>query len=170
MAYNRGMIDFVAVHWGSLASIAGLIATIWIAWGARAASRSADRAARATRDDIRGYLQTVDLERAIRLIQRVKLLHNNGHWDAAMEQYEALRTMLSDIIARSPKDQTEFRQNMQTGISVVARLEDRVDRRKSQSIDDDARADFNQSLTAIEIDLRQRASDLGFGDSSEEAQ
>ena len=87
-----------------------------------------------------------------------------------MEQYHALRTMLSDIIARSPEDKTESRQNLRAGIILIARLEDRVERRASQRIDDDERADLNQGLTEIQIDLQQLASDLGFGGSQEEAQ
>ena len=85
-------MDFLAANWGALLSGFGVIVSLvglgWVikeARGARSASTAAQLAANATRDRIEGYLQTVDLERTIALIQRVKLLHDTGRWDAAME-------------------------------------------------------------------------------------
>jgi hypothetical protein len=112
-------MDALLVNAGSWASISGvvistvgLIATIYVAWGARSASRAAEKAATATNDRIESHLQSVDLERAIALIQRIKLLHDTERWEAALEQYQSLRMMLSDIIARSPEDQPELRINL----------------------------------------------------------
>ena len=107
------MIDFVTDNWGSLASAAGLVVSfVGIGWAiielrrARAAAQAARAAANETRNDIARHVQAVDLERAIALIQRIKLLHDIGRWDAAMEQYQALRSILSHIIARCSESQS----------------------------------------------------------------
>ena len=168
IAYNRGMIDFVAAHWGSLASIAGLIATICIAWSARSASRSADKVAKATRDDIRRYLQTIDVERAIGLIQRIKVLHNSGQWEAALDQYQLLRKLLSDIIARCSQSQADFEERLADGRTIVTQMEVLVGEQIAQDSDDGDPVMLNRHLTFIQSDLEELASAIGFGDSQGE--
>ena len=168
MAYNRGMIDFVAVHWGSLASIAGLIATICIAWSARAASRSADKVAKATRDDIRRYLQTIDIERATVLIQRIKNLHNSNQWEDALDQYPLLRKLLTDIITRCPQSQTDFRDRLASGRTFVLEMEVLVGEQIAQDSDYRGPVTLNSDLTYIQSDLEELASAIAFGDSQGE--
>ena len=65
-----------------------------------------------TREHISHHLQTVDLERAIGLIERIKTLHDNNRWEASTEHYQTLRAMLSDVIARCPEDQSAVRENL----------------------------------------------------------
>ena len=99
-------MEYLADNWGSLASVTGVVVSLaGLAWaiiearGARSASLAARAATNETRSDIARYLQAVDLQRAIALIQRIKLLHDTRRWDAALEQYQSLREMLSYIIA-----------------------------------------------------------------------
>ena len=163
------MIEFVAANWGSLASAVGLIVTILIALGARSASRAAHKAARQTGDRIVRYLQTVDLVRAIGLIQRIKLLHDTERWESAMEQYQDLRRMLSDIIARCPESQAELRDKLATGRTAVSSTEDLVGNRDNQPITAQERARMNRLLNEIQGALEELASAIGFGDSPGEA-
>lgn len=157
-----------AGNWASILgagiSTIGLIATIIVAWGARSASRAARAAAVATNNSIERHLQTIDLERAIGLIQRIKLLHDTGRWEAAMEQYQASRMMLSDIMARCPEGQGEARQGLATARADIRYLEDVVGESIGNTIDASARSRFNRSLNNVQSVLEELASAMGFGD------
>ena len=161
-------MDFLTANWGSLASVVGLVATIFIAWSARSAARSASQAATAARNDIARYLQTVDLTRAIGLIQRVKLLHEVRQWEVARDQYQTLREMLSYILARCPGSQTERHRKLRVAITQVRLVEDFVGARVNQGIDDTERARLNRALNEIQSGLEELAADIGFGESPEE--
>ena len=164
-------MDALLVNAGSWASISGaaistvgLIATIIVAWGARSASRAARAAAIAANNSIARHLQAVDIERAIALIQRIKLLHDTGRWEAAMEQYQALRMMLSDIMARCSEGQGEARQGLATARADIRYLEDAVGENIGNTIDANARSRFNRSLNNVQSVLEELASDMGFGE------
>ena len=153
---------------GAAISTVGLIATIIVAWGARSASRAARTAAIATNNSIERHLQAVDLERAIGLIQRIKLLHDIARWEAAMEQYQVLRMMLSGIIARTPEEHPEVRDRLGTARERVRRMEDFIrEEHVSLNVEDSNRANLNRELNEIQSDLEELASDLGFGDPQE---
>lgn len=168
-------MDAFLAHAGSWASISGaaistigLIATIIVAWGARSASRAARAAAITTNNSIERHLQAVDIERAIALIQRIKLLHDIALWEAAMEQYQALRMMLSGIIARCPESHTERRQRLAIARERVRRMEDFIrEERLNRDVENSKRANLNRELNEIQSDLEELASDLGFGDPPE---
>lgn len=153
---------------GAAISTIGLIATVIVAWGARSASRAARAAAIAASNSIERHLQAVDIERAIALIQRIKLLHDIARWEAAMEQYQALRMMLSGIIARTPEEQPEVRDRLGTARERVRRMEDFIrEEQVSLNVADSNRANLNRELNEIQSDLEELASDLGFGDPQE---
>lgn len=72
-------MDFWSVTWGDIAAIAGIMVSLGgLGWaikearGARSASEAANTAASQTRDQIARYLQTVDLQCAIGLIERIR--------------------------------------------------------------------------------------------------
>ena len=165
-------MEFVIANWGSLTSAIGVIVSlvglVWVfieARGARTASQAAQEATRETNSQIARYLQTVDLERAIGLIQRIKLLHNTSRWEAAMEQYQSLRMMLSDIIARCPENQTEFRDELATARTIVRDMENFVGEYVGQSIGERERSILNRRLNDIQSDLEELASGAGIGHS-----
>ncbi len=169
-------MDALVVNAGSWASVSGaaistvgLIATIIVAWGARSASRAARAAAIATNNSIERHLQAIDVERAIGLIQRIKLLHDTARWEAAMEQYQALRMMLSHIMARCSENQTETRQGLATARADIRYLEDSVGERIGKPIDANTRARFNRRLNNVQSILEELASTMGFGDQPGEA-
>jgi hypothetical protein len=88
-----------------------------------------------------------------------------------MEQYQALRAMLSDIIARCPEGHTERRQRLGTAGRRVMGMENlvgehinRVGEHINRSIGDTERGNLNRELNEIQSDLEELASDLGFGD------
>ena len=178
-AGNKGrnfMIEFVTGNWGSLASVVGVFVSLaGLSWAIREArrARSAAQAARAAASETRSYiarhLQVVNSERAIALIQRIKLLHEIDRWEVAMEQYQPLRAMLADIIARCPESQPEIRGKLTTARNLVGRMENFVGERISQGISEDDRSLLNRELNSIQSDLEELVSAMGFGDSQGEA-
>ena len=168
-------MEFWSTTWGDVATLFGIIlslgAVFWAAKearGARSASRAAETAASETRDQIHRHLQTVDLHRAIDLIERIKTLHDNNRWEAAREHYQELRAMLSDVIARCPDDQTEVREKLSTARTIIRDTENFVRERSGKTIEDRDRSQLNQSLNDIQSDLEELASVIGFGDSQGE--
>ena len=91
-------MDFFLDHWGSIFSVIGVVVSAGgLSWAIFEA-RGAKSAAIETRDSIGRHLVATDLARAIGLIQRLKFLHREGYWEAALEQYQTLRAIISDII------------------------------------------------------------------------
>jgi hypothetical protein len=150
--------------------LGGLGWAIKEARGARSASQAAETAASEARDQIARHLQTVDLHRAIGLIERIKTLHDNDRWEAAREHYQALRAMLSDVIARCPVNQADVREKLATARTIIRDTENFVRERIGKSIEDRDRSRLNQSLNDIQSDLEELASVMGFGDSQGDTQ
>lgn len=164
-------MEFWSTSWGDVATVVGIIvslgAIVWAikeARGARSASQAAETAASETRDQIQRHLQTVDLQRAIGLIERIKTLHDSDRWEAAREHYQALRAMISDVIARFPEDQTEVRDKLAAARTVIRDTENFARERIGGIIADQDRSRLNQSLNDIQSDLEELASVIGFGD------
>ena len=171
------MIEFWSSTWGDVATVVGIIVSLsGLAWaitearGARSASEAAETAASDTRDQIARHLQTVDLQRAIGLIQRIKTLHDNARWEASGEHYQTLREMLSAIIARCPEEQASVREKLTAARTTVSKTEESVRRRVSsaQAVPVSVRSQFNKRLNGIQSDLEELASSVGFGDSQGE--
>ena len=169
------MMEFWLTSWGDVATVVGIIvslgAIVWAikeARGARSASQAAETAASETRDQIQRHLQTVDLHRAIGLIERIKTLHDNDRWEAAREHYQELRAMLSDVIARCPENQTGVREKLAIARTIIRNTENFVRERIGKEIQDQDRSQLNQSLNDIQSDLEELASVIGFGASQGE--
>ena len=171
------MVEFLASSWGGLASAVGVIVSlVGLGWavrearGARSASQAAQKAASEASERIALHLTTVDLTRAIEVIKRVKLLHEVGRWEAAIENYHVLRLMLSAIIARCAETQTEFREKLSTARTIVREMENFVGERNNRPIAERDRSRLNQTLNEIQSDLEELSSSMGFGNYPEEAQ
>ena len=102
-------------NWGSFAGLLGVVisaaglAAAWVGAGkARDSAEAAELASRETRDAITAVLVVVELQRAIALIQRIKVLLSDEHWRTSLEHYQPLRAMLSDVKygSRSPIPKT----------------------------------------------------------------
>ena len=165
------MTEFWTTNWGDAATALGiLISLIVLGWaireahGARAAALSAQIAASEARDRMARHLQTVDLQRAIGLIGRIKDLHDNDRWDAATEHYQTLREMLSDVIVRCPEDQRQARDNLATARANVTDMDNLVRLRAVRSVSEQDKALFVQNLNDAQSVLEGLASDIGFGE------
>ena len=165
------MMDFVANYWGDSVSLFGVIISsiglIWaikVAHGARSASRGARLATLQTSKRIQRYLQTVDLERSVGLVQRLKLLHSNEQWQAALEHYQQIRAMMADIIERCPQEDTERQAKLATARILLRDMENFVASRARSGIRVRDRSRMQQLLNQIQSDLEEVASRTGFGD------
>ena len=167
-----GMIEFAAANWGSLASAVGLVVSavgltyaVVVARGARSASQAAQKASHETNVQIDRHLRATNLERAIALIQRLKLLHRLERWEAALEQYQALRVMLSEIIARSAEEETEPRRELVAAVRAVRIMENSVEGQTGLGPEPETRRLLYRRLNRIQSQLESLSSAQGFGDS-----
>ena len=144
---------------GLAASVLGLTAAAWAALNARSARQAAVEA----RDRIGRSLAAADLERSVALIQRLKLLHRSERWEAALEQYQALRAMLSSILVRHADLKPGERARLVEARALVTYMEQQVD----EALADGERAEnltaMNSRLNRIQSDLEDMASAVGFG-------
>ena len=158
------IIGWIFDHWGSLVSVVGLlVSSIGLAWAINV-SYGARKASLDTSTRIVSHLRTIDLQRAIGLIQRIKLLHDIDRWHAALEQYQTLRAMMADIIARCPPEEEERLSSLSTARALLMTMETSVPRFANQRISERERSRFQAQLNGIQIDLEALASSIGFGD------
>ena len=155
-------------NWGGLFSVVGVVvSTVGLAFtfraarGAQSAAQEAERATLETSVRIGRNLVTVELEKAIALIQRLKLLHREGRWDAALEQYQPLRDMTSAIIARYPELANEQRTQLTEARNQIRIMEGIVVKgidTQYQGLDRDRI--FGQ-LNRLQLELEQMAKEVG---------
>ena len=166
------MMEFSSTNWGDVVTVGGIIVSlvgfIWaikVARGARSASEAAEAAASATKDQMTHHLQSVDLQRAIGLINRIKTLHDNDQWDASREHYQTLREMLSDVIVRCPEDQRDLREKLAIARTIVTSMEDVGRSPDGTTVPKRERTRLNLILNDIQSNLEELASSVGFGGS-----
>lgn len=172
------MVEFFLDRWGDLFSVIGVFVSavgLWLAFrearrarreaqNARSAAIAAEKATIETRNRIGRHLVTIDLQRAVGLIQRLKLLHSANRWDAALEQYQSLRAIISDIIARYPELDTGIRRRLSLARHQIRRMEDLVEDSADQGLETDEWVPLNHSLNEIQSDLESIASTMEFGE------
>ena len=144
-----------------MVSIVGLVWAVRAARGAQSAAQAAAQATRETRDRTGRDLVVVDLERAVALIQRLKLLHRDARWDAALEQYQALRWMLSAILSRYPDWESESRTQLTEARTQVSVMEGLIEQHAEDDVSVDYRTTFIQQLNETQSALEEMASTLG---------
>ena len=173
------IIGWIFDHWGSLVSVAGLlVSSIGLFWAIKFAY-GARKASLDTSTRIVSHLRTIDLQRAIGLIQRIKLLHNIERWHGALEQYQTLRAMMADIIARCPPEEEERLSSLSTARALLITMENSVERIAGQGIagqgiagqgiagqgiSERERSRFHEQLNQIQVELEALVSFIGFGD------
>ena len=138
-------MDYLVENWSGFVGVLGVIvsaAGLWYAREARRAAKSAEEAAKDARQALTRTLSLVDVERAVALISRLKLLHRIGHWDSALELYQYLRRMLSDIYENTHEDLKEIRVALSEAIPKITDLENQVaSARNENKIPDSSKLD-----------------------------
>ena len=153
-------MEFFKEHYldllGIMLSGGGLGVALWAALGAQSAKSAAIDA----RDRVVGRLTSVDIQRAIDLIERLKDRHNASRWEAALERYPELRALLFDIEARLPELDSQKRNELTNAATQVRELEDLVNESVSASSDIDGVAELTSMLNRIQSILQELASEL----------
>ena len=167
-------MDFFTNGWGDLASVIGLfLSAVGLGWaiiearGARSAAQAAEPEAEQARIErvhaIERHLLTTDVNRAVDLIQRLKLLHGIGRWDGALEQYQSLRSLITSILFRLPEQYTRSREELTVARVLIRKLEDRVSSWGPQEMSSEDVSKFNQELNEIQSDLENVPATEVFG-------
>ena len=169
-------MELLQDNWGSLASVVGLFATVIglsIAISAsREAKASADQSRTAaeaaqiasveTRDTISRTLTSVDLQRAIAVIERLKVVHREQKWEVALERYSGLRAMLADIEARIANRSSSISHEFRDATTQLRIIEDSVDKSILQDELPTGYKEFNERLNVIQDTLQKIASQTHF--------
>jgi hypothetical protein len=99
--------DFLAAHWGDVASLTGLALTIWAVLKAKKATEQARDAAQQVKERI-AHLDTVAaVSAAITTLEEIKILHRTRAWDRVLAQYSTLRKHFVTIEAGLTKVQRD---------------------------------------------------------------
>lgn len=166
---------YVVDNWGSFVGILGvIISSIGLtvsfvamvrAGKAREAATAAEEATRVTQQSISNVLATVDLQRAIALVQRLKVLHREENWEVSLEHYQPLRAMLSDINGRHPLPRQELHITLREAIPQIRVIEDIVSRSLRSGKDPALEVDLDTVLNSIQARLEELASTIQFTNS-----
>jgi hypothetical protein len=152
-------LDFLARHWGDLASIVGLAFAIYLAHQAKNAAEQARDAARAARDRIFSLDAISELTAAkMALNEIIRLQRLNARsvpWDIVLERYGSARDSLVRC-AEGLGVPDEQRQSIGEAIVLLRIMEVNIERACIE--EDPGRLDtarFNQSLSAQMDDLER---------------
>ncbi len=121
-----------------------------------------------TRSTITRVLTIVDLQKAIDLIQRVKLLHRDSKWEASLEHYQTLRSMLADIETRHPSPTEAFLTTIREAIPQITIIEDNIDRQLREGVQQVDIGEFNADLNKVQEYLEEAASTIFFSENAAE--
>ena len=162
-------------NWGSWVSLGGLVVSLgglvvifFQARKARISSQAAEKAATQTSERIARYLQTVSLERAIAATQRVKLLHRFGAWEASLEQYQVLRTLMNEIISRMVPNSDQNRTVLVNDQALLRSVEREVTERVGQGSPPHLTTNFHRAVDQIQSDLESLIGGSDVGDAPRE--
>ena len=165
-------MDYFLDNVGNVASVLGLVITIlgviisYLAFRragkARDAAAAAEIASKETRAAMTRSLTTVDLERAIALVQRLKELHRANQWVTSLEHYQPLRVMLSEIRSRHPALTPELQRMLETAILDVTEMENTLVAALRESVAITAAAEFDRTLNRIQSELERLSSSIHF--------
>ena len=135
---------------------------------AERAATSAEEAANSARTEAQRALvrdlSSVDIERAIALINRLKELHRQGNWGAALSLYQDLRRTLSEIRGSLPTDLDQFRDKINDAVPQVTTMEDQVSRAEHESSGLEDAPALSAILNAIQQDLETLQTIVTFPD------
>lgn len=169
------MDGFWASNWGNWVSLGGLIVSLgglvvvfFQARKARIASQAAQQVATQTSERIARYLQTVSLERAIAATQRVKLLHRFGAWEASLEQYQVLRTLITEIVSRMGPKRDQHRRLLVNDQALLRSIEREVSEQVGRSNPPNLSANFHRAVDQIQTDLESLTGGSEAGDAPRE--
>lgn len=169
-------MDYIADNWGSFVSLAGLVVSFGGLWWAivragqartsaqesRDAAAAAQKASEETQNAIKRTLTIVDLQKAIALVDRLKLLHRDSKWEMSLGHYQTLRAMLADIESSYPDTTEDVSIVLREAVLQISVMENNVDRALQENSTPSAARNFNPQLNLIQVELERIVSSSHF--------
>ena len=112
-----------------LVGIGGLVASIvgvGFAYLARRAAESAKDAAQKAQNSVSETFCLLSAQRALTAISRLRILHQDQDWNAALEVHRELRTLLNDISGSMPRRLEQLRAAVIQGIGQLSVIENLI--------------------------------------------
>ena len=174
MAQMGSWFDWTSLSVGIGGLMAGTLG-LWFAFLAYRSAKLAERAATSAEEAANSArteaqralsrnLSSVDIERAVALINRLKELHRQGNWGAALSLYQDLRRTLSEIRGSLPTNLDEFRDKINNAVPLVRTMEDQVSRAEFESTGLADAPELSAILNAIQQDLETLQTIVTFPD------
>ena len=161
------MWQLVVSHWEGLASVLGVLAAIGFPVWKMLRDRSA--AQKAKQDNLGNELhqRAVLLERALSFIRQIRDLHRSDRWDEALNQYQTLRTVITDITGSYPDNAIEARKKLTRGRLLVGRIETDIHGFGKYEPSKQDKIRLIRRLNDVQVDLESLASDQRFSSRQE---
>ena len=147
---------------GAILSLIGLVAAVVAAYRAKRAEAAAEEAKRETRVAMGRVLTTVELERSVALLQRIKSLNGEGRWELTLELYQPLRVMLRNIFSRYPDITPELEPQFERAIDEITFIEDRFMEAHLSEAEQPEIHQSNVILNSIQVYLEELAANIQF--------
>lgn len=90
--------------WHRRGLVASIVGVVYALLARRAAKSAAAAAANEARDSVSHTLCLVSAQRALSTIDRLRVLLQEQRWDASVELYRQLRTLLNDVRGTTPEN------------------------------------------------------------------
>ena len=164
-------MDYFAENWGSFVGILGVIVSavgLWYAFRAHRAAKSAELAAKEARQALARTIGSIDVERAVALISRLKDTHRRRNWDYALGIYPDLRRTLSQISESIPADLSRYRSSIVRAVPQITAMENLVrrSREENESGEPEDISSLDETLNEIQQDLETLQSNMMYSDES----
>lgn len=128
-------MNFLGEHWGDVASVLGLLAsivgfvfTLWSVSKSKTASQSAKEAVEDVRERILTFKTVADLTQAVAIMEEIKRLQRARQWRVVLDRYAALRKCIIDTNARHPQLSPEQKSVLTGAVRQLAELEKMLER------------------------------------------
>ena len=141
---------------GLTASIIGVVYALL----ARRAAKSAETAANEARNSISQTLCLVSAQRSLSIISRLRVLHRDQRWEAAVELYRELRTLLNDVRGMIPGDFRQHRSELDSGIGQLRIIQALAQEALAAGRDPAEFQALGETLNSIEAILESLVSSL----------
>lgn len=94
---NTGAQLYTFSFWADIATMVGLVLTLFVARRARTAAEAAETAARDAKEKVMRQSSLVNFASAISVMEDLMRLHRGKEWAASLERHPQLRRMLLDL-------------------------------------------------------------------------
>lgn len=133
MESNSDIINFIAVNWGNLASVAGLVVsligfwyTVRIAKQAKTAAERAEETARKTHQDLLRKKTIADFSEAISFMEELVRLHIGEKWEILNYRYPSIIKILISIKVSSEQINEKTILEIQDTITILRNNENQI--------------------------------------------